>query len=145
MDKEEKQELYEMVYDICEELEIKPPKISYDRSALQTDSMIAIYDPESNIIYINDTLLILDILFAVAHELRHIWQWQTDRKRYFKGYKQRSEEPNIEKYNLQLAEIDANAYAFTIMQDFYNLEPTFQGMPEKVVHEIHKRIGELEF
>lgn len=128
----------EFIEDICEELNIKVPAISNDTSKFMSETMLACSD--------GDTIFIKpfdkpnpDLLFAIAHELRHIWQLKTDEQLYFADYKTVNE-TDIETYNLQLAEIDANAYASTIMIDYFNLQPLYQGMSSNVVNAIKNRM-----
>lgn len=136
-------EFEELILDICEELNIAIPKISYDKSKFYTETMRAMVDVELNTIYINKDLFDFDVYFAIAHELRHIWQIKTDKDKYFSSYIPR-DKTDVETYNMQIAELDANAYALTIMQDFYGVTPIFKGMSEKIVSEIYKMADKLD-
>ena len=71
------------------------------------------------------------VLFAVAHELRHKWQHITDDKRFFDDYKPRSMFDSADEYNLQLAEIDAQAFGVLVMVLLYQLEITLNGLSQK--------------
>ena len=44
------------------------------------------------------------------------------------------------KYNLQPAEIDANAFAASIMINWFGLRPQWDNVPQNVVNEINKRM-----
>lgn len=127
------------IKDICEELNISVPKISFDISLFSTPTMMALYD--GNTIYIKPyDKPNPDQLFSIAHELRHAWQLQTDEDYYFRNYKS-VKELDIETYNLQLAEIDANAFASIIMIDWFGLQPLYQGMSDKVISKIKTHIS----
>ena len=126
---------------ICEELNIPIPKVSNDTSAFLTPTMLALF--HNGTIYIKKSdKPNPDILFAIAHELRHAWQLQTDEELYFSNYKSANELSVVE-YNLQPAEVDANAYASVIMSDYFGLKPLFNGLPEEVTTAIRKRILEV--
>lgn len=130
--------IIEFVKDICEELNIDVPEISYDTSKFATETMMALCD--GNTIYIKPCdKPTPDMLFSIAHELRHMWQIKTDNHLYFDNYKT-SKEVDIETYNLQLAEIDANAYATVVMVDYFGLKPLYNGMSDKVISAIQEHI-----
>ena len=84
------------------------------------------------------------MLFAIAHELRHVWQIRTDSARWLDGYQPREECENKEAYNLQPAEIDANAFGGVVMVDLFGLFPRFDGVPESVKWHIYARMEELK-
>ena len=78
----------EFITDVCELLEIKVPKISYDTIHFATKTTLAQCEPETNTIYLNKVdKLNPDYVFSIAHELRHIYQYQTDEEFYLSGYK----------------------------------------------------------
>lgn len=112
----------EFITDICELLNIKEPYVSYDVADFATDTTMAQCDVANNTIYLykldkpNP-----DYLFAIAHELRHIWQIKTNKSKFFDYYKPREDCNSVEEYNLQLAEVDANAFAAIIMTDYFHL------------------------
>lgn len=54
------------------------------------------------------------MLCALAHELRHVWQCNTDNDGFFKDYKGLFEVGDS--YSLQKAEIDAVAYSILYME-----------------------------
>lgn len=125
---------------ICKELNIECPEISYDESKLIGETMLALYDGEK--IYLKNKEIDPDTLFAIAHELRHAWQIKNNEEYFLGNYKNRME-TDIESYNMQIAEIDANAFATIIMIDIFKIKPLFQGMTEKTIKTIEKRIGEI--
>lgn len=129
------------ITDICELLEIEVPKISYDTSHFVTKTTLAQCEPTANTIYLNKVdKPNPDYVFSIAHELRHIYQYQTDEKFYLSGYKPSSECSSVEEYNLQLAEVDANAFAAIIMIDCFHLQPQWNGLTNEVIKSINNRI-----
>lgn len=94
-------------------------------------TMLAVLECDENgkhpIINISNKILDeRDLLFALSHEMRHYWQLT-------KGdIKLESHKPslNTEKYNLQIEEIDAHAFAWYVMEKYYNVKPLFNGLSE---------------
>lgn len=131
----------EFITDVCELLEIEEPKISYDTSNFPTKTTLAQCEPETNTIYLNKAdKPNQDYVFSIAHELRHIYQYQTDEEFYLSGYKPSNKCSSVEEYNLQIAEVDANAFAAIIMTDFFSMKPQWNGLSSKVIDTIKKRI-----
>lgn len=131
----------EFITDVCELLEIEIPKISYDTSHFPTKTTLAQCEPTANIIYLTKVdKPNPDYVFSIAHELRHIYQYQTDEEFYLSGYKPSNKCLSVEEYNLQIAEVDANAFAAIIMTDFFSMKPQWNGLSGKVVDTIEKRI-----
>lgn len=79
-----------------------------------------------------------DTMFAIAHELRHLWQ-SAVKPQVIKQYRPVSE-LSILDYNLQLAELDANAFAGLVMISFFSLKPMFNNVPDKVKELIYQRM-----
>jgi len=128
------------IEDVCEILKITPPNISYDISHFPTKTTLAQCSSDGTIIYLRHTTLSHpDDAFAIAHELRHIWQIRNNYDEYFTNYKT-SNEIEVEAYNNQIAEIDANAFATIIMTDFFNLRPLYNGLSKRTVDNIISRI-----
>ena len=131
----------EFITDVCELLEIRVPKISYDTTHFATKTTMAQCEPETNTIYLNKVdKPNPDYVFSIAHELRHIYQYQTDEKFYLSGYKPSNKCSSVEEYNLQIAEVDANAFASIVMTDFFSIKPQWYGLSGKVINAIEKRI-----
>lgn len=131
----------EFITDVCELLEIEVPKISYDTSHFPTKTTLAQCEPSVNTIYLNKTdKPNPDYIFSIAHELRHIYQYQTNEKFYLSGYKPSNKCSSVEEYNLQVAEVDANAFASIVMTDFFSIKPQWNGLSENVIKAIDKRI-----
>lgn len=131
----------EFITDVCELLEINVPTISYNTTHFATKTTLAQCEPQTNTIYLNKVdKPNPDYVFSIAHELRHIYQYQTDEEFYLSGYKPSNKCSSVEEYNLQIAEIDANAFASIVMADFFSLKPQWHGLSNKVIDTIEKRI-----
>lgn len=131
----------EFITDVCELLEIEVPKISYDTTHFATKTTMAQCEPSANVIYLNKTdKPNPDYIFCIAHELRHIYQYQIDEEFYLSGYKPSNKCSSVEEYNLQIAEVDANAFASIVMADFFSMKPQWNGLSGKVIDTIEKRI-----
>jgi Zn-dependent peptidase ImmA (M78 family) len=135
----------DIIIDICDLLDIDFPAVSYDTSHFTTETMMAQADVNNNIIYIRHKDNIdLDYIFFIAHELRHLCQASTDREYYFANYKTSDKCESVEEYNLQIAEIDAHAFAGMYLIVEYNAKPLFKGLSDKVKNKIYKRIEKLK-
>lgn len=131
----------EFITAVCELLEIEVPKISYDTSHFVTKTTLAQCEPTVNTIYLNKVdKPNPDYVFSIAHELRHIYQYQTDEQFYLSKYKPSSECSSVEEYNLQIAEVDANAFASIVMADFFSIKPQWYGLSDRVIDTIENRI-----
>lgn len=131
----------EYITDICYLLNIKEPYVSYDVTGFATDTTMAQCDVVNNIIYLNKLdKPNPDYLFCIAHELRHIWQYQTDKKFYLSDYKSSDKCLSIEEYNLQIAELDANAFAAIVMIDFFSIKPQWNGLSGKVLMQLINKL-----
>lgn len=132
----------EFITDVCELLKIETPRISYDTSHFSTSTTLAQCEPSANMIYLTKiNKPNPDYLFSIAHELRHIYQYQNNTKLYLSNYKTSDICSSVEEYNLQIAEVDANAFASIVMTDFFSIKPQWNGLSDKVVNEINKRIN----
>lgn len=131
----------EYVAEICERLSIRMPKITIG-GKLPTKTMLAACSSDGEEIVLQYGNVNLDAIFAIAHELRHAWQIRTAEGEYTDGYRD-SSELGIEDYNLQPAELDANAFAALIMIEFFGVYPKFNGLPETVKEKIIERMNEI--
>ncbi len=137
--------IHDFINDICDILGIDPPEMSNDTSHFLSDTMMAQCDPSGSTIYIRPCEKATpDQFFAIAHELRHVWQLKTNKERYISDYKPIDLCGSVEAYNLQKAEIDANAFAGLVMIDFFHIKPLFQGLPDSVKSKIFERMEELK-
>lgn len=133
--------IHTFISDICNILNIPIPSISYDTSSFPTDTMMAQVNSTGDIIYMkNHDNPNPDQLFSIAHELRHIWQLRNNECFFFSTYKPIDALSSIEEYNLQIAEVDANAFAGLVMIDFFHIKPLFNGLSDSVKSEIFKRM-----
>ena len=136
--------IQDYIENICDILNIATPKVSYDTSNFTTTTMLAQINPSGNTIYLKKYYKSnIDLLFSIAHELRHAWQIKYNKNLYSKKYKPVELCASIEEYNLQLAEIDANAFAYIVMVDFFQIKPLFHGMSNTVKSKIIERVNEL--
>ena len=125
---------------ICKMLDVQPPKVRYVQE-LDTPTKMAAYSPEKKTLYVKDSLENYDLLFAIAHELRHLWQSE-NRKDMF-DESQSSVGLSIEEYNLQEAEVDANAFGMIVMSELFHVTPLFDGQTEEVKQAIQNRAKEI--
>ena len=136
--------MQKFVVEICDILNISVPSVSFDTSNFPTDTMMAQCNPDGSVIYLKKyDKPNPDQLFSIAHELRHIWQLWNDKQLYFSTYKPVDLCNSVEEYNLQIAEIDANAFAGLIMINFFHLQPLFESMPGTVKAKIYERMERL--
>lgn len=132
----------EFIEDICDFLDVDVPLISFDTSDFPSDTTQAQYEAIGGTLYVNEKYIgTIDLYFIIAHELRHKWQFEKHRETYFKDYN--NSRKSIESYNMQKAELDANAFAQIVLADYFQLEPQFNGLSENVKSAIKKRVIEI--
>lgn len=73
---------------------------------------------------------------------RHLWQHEY-RSELLAGYVTNSN-TNVKDYNMQRAEIDANAFGLVVMKNWFGLAPLFQGLDNDVKSKIAKRAKVIE-
>ena len=133
--------IYDFILDICDILNISEPSISFDTSNFPTDTMMAQLSPSGDTIYLKKyDKPNADQFFAIAHELRHKWQMQYDEELYFSTYKPINLVCSVEEYNLQIAELDAHAFASLVMIDFFHIKPLFDGFSNSLKSKIFERM-----
>lgn len=130
----------EFIEIVCSNLKITKPIVE-EVLFLHTPTQLAEYVPADNALKYCMGKMPLDIMFSIAHELRHIWQMKNCPE-IFQNYIN-STDTDIEQYNLQSAEIDANAYAMVIMESGFGITPQFKGLSEKVKKKILLRANEI--
>lgn len=131
--------------DVCEILKIDRPIVSFNTSNFQSKTMLAQCNSRGTTIYIKEMVKTSpDYFFAIAHELRHIWQIRTEHAIYFKNYKPLNLCKNLNEYNSQIEEIDANAFAGYIIREFFGLKPLFKSLPYPIRSNIFKRMKKIE-
>ena len=95
---------------------------------LRTRTQIAALTPDGILIR-NDLGVTPELFFAIAHELRHAYQLENDRSLH--DY-HTSDQLDIDEYNAQPLEVDANAFAAVVMAEFFGISPQFLNMPERI-------------
>lgn len=112
---------------------------------LDTSTQIAAADIEKNVIYTKKGTDEKMLFFAIAHELRHLWQ-KEHKNEMIKQFNE--EKMDINKYNDQEAEIDANAFATAIMVLMFGIRPLFKTLGEETREKIYAQteiiMNELE-
>lgn len=128
--------LTDFTANIASMLGVPCPELRY-ASTLSTPTQIAAMDSESLILTLRSSASDLDKTFAIAHELRHLWQQQTERFE-LNEHAAPGSVSTID-YNLQTEEIDANAFAALVMEYFFRVRPTFSALPPDLVQMIESR------
>ena len=128
------------------ELGITCPKIQFGTKKKSTGNIAGlVLDSKKNPKYIaisDECDNILDALFAVCHELRHVYQ-AANMPDIFQHYQELGTLSQTE-YNLQTAEIDANAYASLFIELHFGVSPLFNGYSAKIKAAIKKRKSEIK-
>lgn len=128
-----------LIYYICDDLDIDVPKIKEVDSLPGT--MLAAYHPNTNELQVIKRYeTFYDFVFVLAHELRH--KYQIDNGWDFSNYTQR-DKTDLITYNLQVQELDANAYGFIFMVNEFGVKPLFKGMDEQIKNAIMERVEYL--
>lgn len=121
--------ILEFIKEVCEDLCISiPDSIVTDDKKFNKGTQLAAlaYENEKSILYLRTKYEYgdVDMAFAIAHELRH--KYQIDTHVFdFDNYKT-SDKLSIREYNLQSEEVDANAYAYIVLLDFFKLKVDFK-------------------
>lgn len=127
------------IKEICKILKIKIPSVSFDTSCFASPTTVAQCGNNGTCIFLKKyDKPNPDQFFAIAHELRHVWQHKYNRA-VLGGYKPIDLCVSVDEYNLQPAELDANAFAYIIMNEFFGLQPQFNGLSDDVKNEIKKQ------
>ncbi len=116
-------------------LGIKKPRFVYG----ETESDIASYAADDAILTIDMKKVETEeeLYFAIAHEMRHIWQLKENIRFYYKGYKTLQECQDEDIFHMQVAELDADAWAMIIMEQMYQTMPSLDSYSEKTRLAIH--------
>lgn len=93
---------------------------AYSEEVFKNTTMMAYYDRSDDTIFINPNYFVYKdlIYYAIAHELRHKWQNEHNKEEWFNTYKSRNK-LDLEQYNEQIAEMDANAFALAAMDSLH--------------------------
>lgn len=122
-------------------LRIEYPNIHYV-SKLATDTQLASADYHTMTITIKSSASGYDLLFSIAHEMRHLWQMRY-RSDMFLDYSGANAKLSSDQYNQQEAEIDAHAFAAAIMRTGFGVTPLFNNMNEDTKKEIYRRADQI--
>ena len=132
---------------LCEDLQVKKPRVKPVGDAdprFPTATTLALLSSDgSSILVRRRPERDPDLLFAIAHELRHAWQLTYHRDSYFSDYTNREACEDLEVYNLPPAELDANAYAAIVMISAFGIRPLWQGYTPRVIDAIEARQNEI--
>lgn len=130
---------------VCRDLGVDPPSVVLrSRRQMPTETTLAMLSEDgSSLLLRRDKQTGFDAAFSVAHELRHKWQQQTDPERWFTGYRPSADCADADEYNLQPAELDAQAYAMLVMITLFNVRPLFHGLSDRVIAAIRRRAEEI--
>lgn len=123
-------------------LKIRPPVIASRKPEGVSTTQLGALDVNTRGIWVRRDIDERDIFFAVAHEMRHLWQFEK-RREMFETY-QSNKVLSIREYNLQPAELDANAFGFLIMRSWFGLEPLFNGLEDGTKQKIRERAKVIE-
>lgn len=126
-------------------LNIKEPIIKYDTSSFESNTQFASANVKDYIIYLNDKMPNeLDIYFAVAHEMRHLWQYQNESWRDTITKHRSNSKLSTQEYNSQAEEVDANAFATYFMINNFNVRPLFNGFNSKMKRKTLNRYFQIK-
>lgn len=132
-----KEDIKKFVRVVCEDLSITPPKL---KTRHLEGSMMAKCKSDGSEIIVQDSTLSPDLYFAIAHELRHIWQIRN--RELLLDYKE-ADKLSVEEYNLQPAEIDAHAYSAVVMKELFGIRPLWNGLSATIVEKIEQRMADI--
>lgn len=138
MDKETKNKIRYFMEDMADLLLIDDVEIKYDSSKFMSDTQFGMY--HDGVMYLKEnTKVNIDTLYAIAHEMRHVWQIKNDYDLYFGDHYKERNKVGLITYNNQLAELDANAFAFLALEDEFGVAPIFPDFSDAYLRRIRKR------
>lgn len=127
---------------VCNQLSIPLLSVRFS-SELPTHTMMGFRQPKQTSVTIDDAIRDpLLLTFALAHEARHVWQ-EHYAPQMLASYSP-SEQVCQEDYNLQPAEVDANAYASLVTASAFGCEPVFDSLSPCVLKAIKARMREIQ-
>lgn len=128
---------------------IFPISFTKNLDNLKSVTNICTVDFDKRIIFVND---LFDysvnppfLLFCLAHEVRHIYQWKQSKGEFRNDYVMPSgddSEELMEEYRLQDEEVDANAFAFLEINRLYGSINLDYG--PKVMAKVNERMSWIE-
>lgn len=129
----------------AETLDVERPVIRWaEPTVFRTPTTVAALSDDGTEIALNSTVKDFRFLcFAVAHEMRHLWQMK-HKAAWMASYKPSDEAGGITEYNEQDAEIDANAFALIVLTDLLGQRPTLeQQLGSETWAKIRERADEI--
>lgn len=138
----EKNRLIKLLEDVADELDIDAKLIFKRKDFFATPSTRAVANVRFHTIFIDPAFPFdATMLLAITHEARHIYQY--DNGIYDISEHTSSDKVDLEEYNLQQMEVDANAFARVYLSNVFGIVPLFQNMSDKVKKAIEKRAEEI--
>lgn len=127
---EEKQLIEKFLHLNAVKIIVSIPQISH-----QGPNTLAGCAPESGAVYFPSSRLasLPDAVFALAHEMRHMWQYQKAYPKYrleMMNYRTADLCKTTDEYNLQWPELDANAFAAYWCRSRMGITPSFGSLSE---------------
>ena len=145
---EPSEELLQIVAECCNCLQIPLPKLKPVRklpSASKTVRTMLEYSPTTGaftVLLRIDAKMDYDTVFAIAHELRH--EYQIIHKMFnISDHRESGTGNTIHDYNMQPEEIDAHAFAYNYMLDYYGIRMLFLPLSADVKKAIMQRAEEI--
>ena len=142
----------EFVRYICEILDIEEPEISFDVSMFPSETTLAMANVSTRTLHLREQAVKViedregdvdvSLCFTISHELRHIWQSDSDFEYWFHNYSDDSSD--VDAYNTQRAEVDANAFGDMVCIALTGCEIIFGDLAPDVCRMIRDRRRELE-
>lgn len=125
------------------EIEFRPS------SEFATKTNMAKTNIKTGVIHINKVILnksLLDLCHILAHEMRHIWQYQNGKLtlEYMNNRYKTSDKIDVKAYNMQEPELDANAFANVTMRVLFGSAPLWNGFDDELKSLIRKRSAEMQ-
>lgn len=123
---------------LCEILDIPKPRLFFpDEKDIEMEAWTT---PSENMICLNRNLPFeLNLIFALAHECRHLWQIK-NRKADIDKHEDTNKRVGDENYNSQESEMDANAFAGAYFWYVGRIEPLWLTFSDKMGKELNRRI-----
>ena len=113
---------YGLISNISTVLKIKNPNIVFmDYSEMNSGGL---FNPKSGRIFIANNQGFINSVLSIAHEMRHFWQMLYHQKIFFDDYKALTDPSDFDsyvQYNLQKAEVDANAFSIRYLNEYSNI------------------------
>ena len=123
---------------VCHLLKIQLPTF-HRNASFDSTTQLAAMDVRNNVMYLGKTSDSRDMFYAIAHELRHRWQYL---QHWDIASHADSSELSIDDYNLQPEEIDAHTFAVVVMRSL-GCEPLLNGLSDDVKAKIHARADKI--